>query len=229
MGGPEAVQRSRMAIPLSAPGLTDHLSGRTLHSATRQHGCQCLLRSSTPCAVWTAFSDITMVPRRCPGACRGEEGRTADARRSAAMTQMVRSPGHGVSREPVSVQPRSAFIRLICVHLRFPLLCRGRHGRGSGARRLVSVRASRWCLGLSRSLLRRRRANRGCTRISSNDADGGSPNHGVSREPVPVQPRSACIRLIRVHLRFPLLCRGRHRRGGGVQRGGGARSLRPSR
>jgi hypothetical protein len=61
---------------------------------------------------------------------------------------MVRSPGHGVSREPVSVQPRSACIRLIGVHLCFPLLCCGRHGRRSSARCLVFVRASRWCLGV---------------------------------------------------------------------------------
>jgi hypothetical protein len=50
---------------------------------------------------------------------------------------MVRSPGHGVSCEPVLGQPRSACIRLICVYLRFPLaflLCRGRHRHGSGAR-----------------------------------------------------------------------------------------------
>ena len=68
------------------------------------------------------------------------------------------------------------------------------------------VRASRWCRGVALALarlrlLKQRKWRRGCTPISADDADGALARPRVSRDPVPVQPRSACIRLIRVHLR----------------------------
>ena len=92
-------------------------------SAARHGRCE-------PCASGAPCPSITMVPRRCLGACRGKESGTRIHADQAGCTGMARSPGHGVSREPVSIQPRSACIRLICVHLRSPCFA----AAGTGAR-----------------------------------------------------------------------------------------------
>jgi hypothetical protein len=49
-------------------------------------------------------------------------------------TQMARSHGHWVGREPMSVQPASACILLIRVYLRFLFLCRSAHARDRRSR-----------------------------------------------------------------------------------------------
>jgi hypothetical protein len=88
---------------------------------------------------------------------------------------MVRSPGHGVSPEPVPVQPRSARIRLIFVYLRFRLLsCFAEAGIGAG----VAHGTWYWsehhdgASALTSCVLRKRKWKHRCTPIRRDNADG---------------------------------------------------------